>query len=219
MRTVRPMRQALAAVLLVLAVSGAALAANGDPQRRIMPADQARAKAMLLRASDLNAAYTSHPSSSSGGGFYCAAIDESDLTVTGSATSPSFTSTAEFVVSRADVYASRADSSASWSRGTSAAGQECLRVGIRRQLQGTAVRLVSFKRLAFPTRGQRSVAYRAIASQQGLRIYVDVVAIQLSRAQASVLYVSGLSPPPQDELRRLTGIVATRASRAMRGSS
>jgi hypothetical protein len=213
------MRQALAAVLLVLAVSGAALAANGDPQRRITPADQARAKAMLLRASDLNAAYTSHPSSSSGGGFYCAAIAESDLTVTGSATSPSFTSTAEFVVSRADVYASRADSSASWSRGTSAAGQECLRVGIRRQLQGTAVRLVSFKRLAFPTRGQRSVAYRAIASQQGLRIYVDVVAIQVSRAQASVLYVSGLSPPPQDELRRLTGIVATRASRAMRGSS
>ena len=37
MRTVRPMRQALVAVLLVLAVSGAALAANGDPQRRITP--------------------------------------------------------------------------------------------------------------------------------------------------------------------------------------
>ncbi len=219
MRTVRPMRQALVAVILVLAVSGAALAANGDPQRRITPADQARAKAMLLRTSDLNAAYTSHPSSPSGGGFYCAALDESDLTVTGSATSPSFTATAEFVVSRADVYASRADSNASWSRGTSPAGQDCLPVGVRRQLQGTAVRLVSFKRLAFPTRGQRSVAYRAIASQQGLRIYVDVVAIQVSRAQASVLYVSGLSPPPQNELRRLTGIVATRAARAMRGSS
>ena len=213
------MRPALAAVLLVLAVAGAALAANGDPQRRITPADQARAKAMVLRASDFSAAYTSHPASSGGDGFYCAAIDESDLTLTGSATSPSFTATAEFVVSRADVYESRADSNASWSRGTSAAGQECLRVGIRRQLQGTAVRLVSFKRLAFPKRGQRSVAYRAVASQQGLRIYVDVVAIQVARAQVSVLYVSGLSPPPQDELRRLTGVVATRAAKAMRGSS
>jgi hypothetical protein len=98
------MRPALAAVLLVLAVAGAALAANGDPQRRITPADQARAQAMVLRASDFSAAYTSHPSSSGGGGFYCAAIDESDLTLTGSATSPSFTATAEFVVSRADVY-------------------------------------------------------------------------------------------------------------------
>jgi hypothetical protein len=213
------MRPALAAVVLVLAVAGAALAANGDPQRRITPADQARAKAMVLRASDFSAAYTSHPSSSGGGGFYCAAIDESDLTLTGSATSPSFTATAEFVVSRADVYESRSDSNASWSRGTSEAGQECLRVGIRRQLQGTAVRLVSFKRLAFPKRGQRSVAYRAVASQQGLRIYVDVVAIQVSRAQVSVLYVSGLSPPSQDELRRLTGVVATRAAKAMRGSS
>jgi hypothetical protein len=219
MRTVRSMRPAFTALLLALAVASGALAANGDPQRRITPADQARAKAMLLRGSDFSVAFTSHPSSSGGGGFSCAAIDESDLTVTGRATSPIFTATAEFVVSRADVYESRSDSNASWSRGTSAAGQECLRVGVRRQLQGTAVRLVSFKRLAFPARGQRSVAYRAIASQQGLRIYVDVVAIQVSRAQVSVLYVSGLSPPPQEELRRLTGIVATRAAKAMRRSS
>lgn len=213
------MRQALVVALLALAVASAALAANGDPQKRITPGDQARASSMLLRASDLSVAYTSHPSPSGDGGFYCAALDESELTVTGSATSPSFTATAEYVASRADVYESRADSNASWSHGTSMAGQACLRLGVRRQLQGTAVRLVSFKRLAFPTRGQRSVVFRAIASQQGLRVYVDVVAMQVSRAQVSVIFVSALSPPPQAELRRLTGVVATRAARAMRGSS
>jgi hypothetical protein len=38
---------------VVLVATGSALAARGDPQKRITPADQARAKAMLLRAADL----------------------------------------------------------------------------------------------------------------------------------------------------------------------
>ena len=117
------------------------------------------------------------------------------------------------------VYESRADSNASWSRGTSAAGQRCLSSGLRREFQGAAVRLVSFKKLSFPRRGQRSVAYRAsLLTQQGLRAYIDVVAMQVSRAQVAVLYSSVLSPPPPGELRRLSGVVAKRAVKAMRGA-
>jgi len=207
-------------VVLALTVAGAALGARGDPEKQIRPADQARASAMLLRGADFNPAFTTRPSSSGGSGdFYCAALDESDLTLTGEARSQSFTATTEYVTSTAYVYVSRSDSNASWKRGTSAAGEQCLRVGLRGEFQGTGVRLVSFKKLSLPKRGQRSGAFRAIATQQGLRVYLDIVAMQVSRAQAAVIYVSALSPPPQGELRRLTGLVAKRAEKAMRGAS
>lgn len=214
------MRVVLTVVLaLALAVAGTALAARGDPEKQIRPADQTRARAMLLRASDFNPAFTARPSSSVSGDFYCAALDESDLTLTGEARSQNFTATTEYVTSTAYVYMSRSDSNASWTRGTSPAGEQCLRAGLRGQFQGTGVRLVSFKKLSFPKRGQRSTAFRAIATQKGLRVYLDLVAVQVFRAQAAVIYVSALSPPPQGELRRLTGLVARRAEKAMRGAS
>jgi hypothetical protein len=215
---VREMKAIAVAVLLSLAVAGTALGDRGDPKERFTRADQARAKAMLLRQSDFSIAYTSHPSSSGGGDFYCAALDESDLTLTGKATSPSFTATGEFVSSSSDVYASRADAAASWKRGTSSAGQQCLRAGLQAQFRGTTVKVVSFKRIAFPSRGQRSVAYRAIATQQGVRVYVDVVAMLVSRAEASVVYLTALGPPPAGELRRLTSVVEGRMEKAMRGA-
>jgi hypothetical protein len=207
------------ALLAALVGASATFAAGGDPQKAITPADQARAKSMLLRAADFNAAFTARPAPSGGGDdFDCAPLDESDLTLTGEATSPSFTATAEYVRSTSYVYKSRSDSNASWTRGTSTAGVECLRAGLRGQLQGTGVRFVSFKKLSLPKRGQRSAAFRAIATQQGLRVYLDVVALQVERAQAAVIYVSALSPPPQGELRRLTGLAAKRAEKAMRGA-
>jgi hypothetical protein len=46
-------------------------------------------------------------------------------------------------------------------------------------------------------------------------VYVDLVAMQVGRAQAGVVYVSALAPAPQGELRRLTNLVAKRAAKAM----
>lgn len=212
------MRLVAVVTLLALVVTATALAGRGDPNERFTPADQARAKAMLLRQSDFNAAYGSRPSAGGDDDFYCAAIDESDLTLTGKATSPYFTVQTEYVTSNAYVYASRTDSNASWRRGATKAGERCLRLGIGAQFQRASGRLVSFKRLPFPRRGDRSIAYRAIATQQGLRVYIDVVAIGVGRAQAAVIYGTILAPPPQGELRRLTGVVATRAQKAMRGA-
>ena len=214
------MRPALAALVLVaLVATGAALADRGDPQKRMTPADQARASSMLLRAADFSVAYTARPSPpGSGGDFYCAALDESDLTLTGQAQSPSFITTGEYVISTASVYRTRADSNASWKRGTSAAGVHCLKEGVRGELQGAATRLVSFRKIAFPRRGDRSVAFQGLATQQGIRLYLDVVAMQVSRSQSAVIYITALAPPPQSELRRLTGLLAKRAGSAMRGA-
>jgi hypothetical protein len=205
--------------VLSLVVTATALAGRGDPKERFTPADQARAKAMVLRVGDLNVAYAAHPASSgSGSGFYCAALDESDLTLTGRSNSPTFTTTGEYISSTSSVYASRSDSNASWARGTSAAGEKCVRLGLRADLQGAAVRLVSFKHIALPRLGSRSVAYEAVSTVQGIRVFVDFVAVQVVRAQVAVLYINALAPPPRGELRRLTGLVANRAQKAMRGA-
>ena len=107
---------AVAVVLLALVTSGAALAARGDPEKRITPADQARAKAMLVRKGDLGIAFRPTPSQSIGEDFSCPALDESDLTLTGEAESPTFAGGVEFVGSSAQVYESVADSKASWRR-------------------------------------------------------------------------------------------------------
>jgi hypothetical protein len=213
------MRAALALVLVVgLVGSGAALAARGDPQERLTTADQARARSILVRAGDMNAAFRAIPTAENPNTPYCAALDESDLMITGRASSPSFTSTAEFVVSRAYVYESRADASESWSRGTSPAGQSCLRQAMSRELRGTAVRLVSFKKVAFPTFADRSVAYRIVASQQGARLYLDLIALQEGRAQVSIVYGTAFIAPPAAEERRLARVVSGRMAKAMRGA-
>jgi len=212
-------RRLLAISLAVaLASAGAAFAGRGDPQERIVPRDQARARAMLVRGSDLSVAFSSRPNPARDSGVYCAALDESDLTVTGVARSPLFTSTVEVVISTAYVYESKTDSDASWRRGTSAAGVACLRAGLRRELGGAGVRLLSFSRLALPRRGQRSVAYRLAVSQQGVRVYLDAVGIQQGRAQAGLIYIAALTPPPRGELLRLSALVARRMESALRGS-
>ena len=205
------------AVVIALVGTGAALAGRGDPQKRITPADQARAKSMLLRKSDFSPAFAAGPASGGASDFYCAALDESDLTLTGEAESPSFAGGFEFLTSTAYVYESRADSDASWKRGTSAAGQKCIREGLRREVQGTSVRLVSFRKIPFPGFGQRSVLYRAVAEREGIRVYVDLVALQQSRAQVAIVYGAGLTPPPAAEERRLAKVTAARMAKAMRG--
>jgi len=205
------------ALVVALLATGVASADRGDPQERFTPSDQARARAMLIRGSDLSPAYAARPAARASAD-YCAALDESDLTLTGRGNSPNFTAATEYLTSSSSVYATRSDSDASWVRGTSKAGEQCLRQAVRAALQGTVVRLVSFKRVPFPKRGARSVAYRALATIEGVRVYMDVVAMQVSRAQASVFYVSALVPAPAAELRRLSAVVAKRAANAMRGS-
>jgi hypothetical protein len=202
-------------LLLALVVSGTALAARGDPKRELTAADNARARAMLLRKSDLATNVRSTPSQESDSDFYCKALDESDLTLTGEARSPDYTVGYVAVSSYSDVYESVADANASWSRGTSAAGQACLREGTRRELAGQKGRLVSFKRVPLPRLAQRSVSFRVVAAREKVRVYIDVVALQHSRAFASFVVVTPLVAPPKAVSLRLGGIMAARMARAM----
>jgi hypothetical protein len=219
MRSLSEVRATLLIALVVgLIGAGAALAGRGDPQERITPADQARAKSVLVRLGDMNAAFRDFPTVDNPNTPYCAALDESDLTVTGQANSATFVAAPEFVVSRSYVYESLSDANASWRRGTSSAGQACLRQLMHAQVRDTAVRLVSFKPIPFVKAAKRTAAFRIVASRQGIRVYLDLIALQHGRAQVSIVYGNAFAPPPTSEEARLARLVARRMARAMRTS-
>jgi hypothetical protein len=205
-------------LLLALLVTGSALAVRGDPQKRITPADQARARAMLLQRADLGLGFRALPSSPQEADAYCKALDESDLTVTGEAESPTFQGGVEFVSSVSQVYESAADSAASWRRGTSAAGDACVREQFRRGFRAQGARLERFARTPLPRLAERSVAYRLVLSSRGVRAFLDVVALKQGRGQAGLIFGSALTPMPKDEEVRLAKAVARRMTKAMQGS-
>jgi hypothetical protein len=211
-------RLAFLALLTALFVTGTALAARGDPERRITRADEARAKAMLVRQADL-------PGSSAGsagvqGDFYCPALDASDLTLTGDATGRRFALGIMFVGSASQVYESVADAGAFWRRATGAAGVRCATSALRREFAQQGVRLVSLRTISFPRVSDRTSAFRvrltATTPQGEVPAYVDLVALMRSRAHATVVVGSALTPPPRSEELRLARIVAKRMASAMR---
>lgn len=117
----RHVPRAVAVLLLVGLVSaGVARAAGGDPQKRLTPADQARAKAMLVRRSDLPTGYRVARQSSLRD-VHCAAVDDSDLVVTGEGRS-GFDRTPVAVASASEVYRTLANANAAWRRSTSPGG-------------------------------------------------------------------------------------------------
>ena len=212
------MRRVLAClVLLALAGAGAALAAKGDPQKKINAADQARAKAMLVRKSDFPG-FKASPAGSSDDDFYCRAVDESDLTLTGEAESPQFANPLVFVASFSQVYESRVDADASWRRGTSVAGVACLREGLRRQIESGGVRFISLRKVAFPRRAERSAAFRVVGATQGLRIYMDFVVLMQSRAHVGLVVTGAGRPVAKGETVNLVTAMAARMKTSMRGA-
>jgi len=72
--------------------------------------------------------------------------------------------------------------------------------------------------VAFPRLAQRTAAYRLVAGSQGVRVYVDVVVLQQSRAQAALLLGSALTPLAKAEEVRLATAIADRMKTAMRGA-
>ena len=123
--------------------------------------------------------------------------------------------------SAAQVYESVADASASWRRATSAPRYDVRDRGPAREFAKQGVDLVSLRKIAFPRVSERSVAYRvtlsATTAQGKVPVYVDLVAMMHSRAQATVVVGSALVPPPKAEELRLARVVAGRMATAMRG--
>jgi hypothetical protein len=217
-----PLRLVLLACVVGLALTGSAFADHQDPQKRITKADQARGRAILLKQSDLAPGFRrDSPSNQPDPHTDCPpAVSEADLTQTGDVEGPSFIRGVVSVQSIVQIYESAADASASWRRATSTAGVECARSLLRREFAKGQIRLVSFREVAFPRIGERTVAYRVVLSpkegQVTIRIFLDLVVLMHSRAHVEIIAGSAFRPFPKAEAVRLARIVGGRMERAMR---
>ena len=210
----------LVVIAFVLALLGANAALAADPKKKINPADQALARAMLLKLSDVGLGFRLLPArgASDLGSFTCAALDESDLTVTGEAKSPNFTSGLHTIASTAGIYASAREASTSWRRGASAAGFTCLSNAFRRIARSQGADFVSFRKVPFPAIAPQTIAYRWQVLVSGVRAYTDVVLLMRGRAQAAAFFIAALAPLERSEELRLTRLISKRMAKAMRGA-
>jgi hypothetical protein len=155
-----------------LACIASASAGPGDPKRAIVAGDQKHAEAMLIRQSDVPRGFTA-TTSPIPGLPYCAALDESDLTVTGEATSPSFRlevrpgAVRYSVQAQARVFRSATDALASWRRRTSSAGERCFRKALAAAMLKDGVVLRSLTRIRISSVAPRIVAYRVASTIRG----------------------------------------------------
>jgi hypothetical protein len=223
----RRLTTALTIAVLALATCTVALAGKGDPKEAFTKVDQARAKSMLLRRSDLAAGFKAHPSSTSSSDAYCKGDDESDLTLTGKAQTPDFVLTSPtrffYIGSEAEIYRTAAQALVSWRRATSPAGEKCARKIIADELTGTgpSTGFQSFAREPFPNVAPLTIAYRVTAKIHAaagqVTVYFDVVALQRGRAQAVLFIASGGAPLARAETLQFARLLSGRMARAMKG--
>jgi hypothetical protein len=218
---VRTVQRLLAvAVLLLLASSTAALADHLDPQKRIRAADQAKARAMLVRKSDLGPGAVAQPRNTPDTHLTCEGLDESDLTLTGEAESTTWAQGVGFVASVANVYATVADANASWARGARGAGTRCLRAELASEFATQGIALESLRKVPFPRVAERTAAYRVTlsGSVQGtiVRLVIDLVVLKHSRAQAALYFGSAFAPPAKADEVALARVTARRMATALK---
>jgi hypothetical protein len=206
-------------MVLALLLAAASTALASEPKQRINPADQARARAMLLKQADVGIGYRAvRTGSSAGADVSCTALDDSDLTVTGEADSPKLTSGLQTIGSIAEIYATVRDANASWRRITSAAAFQCIADTLRRIARSTGLHHVSFRKVPFPALAPRTIAYRWQVLAGGVRVYTDFVFLMRGRAQATTYFVSGIDPLERPEELRLARLVSNRMAKVMRGA-
>ena len=206
-------------LLLALVAVGVAAAARGDPQERFTPADQARARAMLLRKADFGPGWKASKPSDDEDDFYCKALDESDLVLTGEGESLDFEKKAVFAGSVSYVYETSRQSAESWRRSTSAAGLRCAERYFRYLAKSEGYpRLVSLRRIAFPRLAPQTAAFRITFKVETTPMIMDLIMMRDGRAQAGPVVGGTPSAFPRAEEVRLAKLIAGRMATAMSGA-
>ena len=188
-------RTLLVAAAAALVHCAAALAES--PVLRTNPADQAAAKAAVLKAADVGAGWK--------GGARKADIQfespcpetwnpkQADLTITGAAESEFTHAGGETISTSAQVYETAAMLEADWARTVVApAAIACLRKSFAGAAQG--VKLVSFQRLAFAKVAPRTIRFRAVldyaTSGKSVRMMLDLVAFGKGRTAVTLTLIA-----------------------------
>jgi hypothetical protein len=185
-------RAGIAAVSTLLVLSAGAAAAGPGKQRiELNAADQAAARRVVLRSSDLGAGWTGgriKPDLS--GGVSCPSYHPkvSDLVVTGAAASE-FRGTGIALVNEVEIFRTAAMVDKDWRRSIVPAAVPCLRAKLTQGLGGRA-KVLSFRRIGFPQVTAHTAAFRGIvavsALGQTVRVLLDVVLVGKGRTEISL---------------------------------
>ena len=188
-------------VVVVLFTAGLANAASpNDPKKVIVPAVQAKAKAINLRLSDLPAAmgFKAKQASPDTGNPRCSYYNpnQSDLTENGDAKSPEFTlASASFISSSASIFKTATQGRTAYSRVVQPKLPNCLAEVFRKGAAPTKVTIVSSKEISFPKLAERSNAYRIVASfksgSKRIAVYLDVVVMNRGKVDV-VIFFAGI---------------------------
>jgi hypothetical protein len=178
------------AIALVV-VAGAAASGPGKQKIELNAADQARARAVVLRRSDLGAGWTGgrvKPDLTSQ--VSCASYHPkvSDLVVTGAAASQ-FRGTGIALVNEVEIFRTAAMVDRDWRRSIVPAAVPCLRATLTKGL-GAQAKVLSFGRIPFPKVGTHSAAFRGVvavsALGQTVRVLLDIVLVGKGRTEISL---------------------------------
>jgi hypothetical protein len=221
--TIRRVRRPLAALIaLCIAIPAVALAADTDPKKRLTAADQAKARSILLKRTDLAAGWkkvaSSPDSDATCPGFN---PDESDLTLTGEAEAEfEHTQGLLSLSSFSEVFVSKADAVKSWTRGDKPALARCLGYFFREAATepGTQVKIVSAGRMAFPKLAPRTTAFKVVArvtftangETRTVPFTLQFLALGRGRGDTAMLAVSPGTGLGTADLRAFGTLLATR---------
>jgi len=181
---------AILATALVV-VAGASASNPGKQKIELNAADQARARAVVLRRSDLGAGWSGgriKPDLTSQ--VSCASYHPkvSDLVVTGAAESQ-FRGTGIVVENEVEIFRTAAMVDRDWRRSIVPAAVPCLRRTLTKGL-GAQAKVLSFRRIPFPKVGAHSAAFRGIvavsALGQTVRVLLDIVLVGKGRTEISL---------------------------------
>ena len=197
------MRRVIVVIVLLLAASGVAVAAvSKQPKKDIKPAAQAKAVAINVRRSDLpGKGWTSSPPSPTKGNTPTCSFynpDQSDLTENGDADSRTFSSPdGSEVSSTTGIFVSASQAATAYKRIVQPDLPKCVGELLVKSGGGKIV-LRSSGKLAFPSYGDRSAAYRLTVTVKSgntkVPVVVDLVAVNQGKADIAFFFTANRTP-------------------------
>jgi hypothetical protein len=189
MRSKTPVRTVACAIGLSLMFVQAALAADKQPIR-FNAADQAAAKAVMVRAADLGSGWQGGAKKPDLTPDDTCTFKRSDLVLTGAAKS-AFKTTGAMITSESNVLQLPAMVAAEWNRSfASAPYMACIRRGFADAEEAT-MRPVSFKQLTFPKLTRFVARYRMVAdygaAPNSVRMMVDIILLGRGRTEIGLI--------------------------------
>jgi len=189
-----------AVTVVLLAVAGTAFAASNpkEPKKVIVPAIQAKAKAVNVKLSDLPAAsWKAKPASPDSGSPRCSYYnpDQSDLTENGDANSPQFTlPSASYISSSTSIFKTAGQGRTAYARVVQPKLPKCLAELFKKGAGSKAqVTIVSAAERSFPKLADRSNVYRLVADfkvgKQQIRTIADFVVFNHGKVDTVVFFV------------------------------